>query len=64
MGVSSTVYSGTFQKSKTVAIKVMKLQRKQKDLKDFKQELYIMSQARTPWLRTYAHEVRSSRRTL
>jgi serine/threonine protein kinase len=47
-GVSSTVYRGTYEGKRIVAIKVIKLERAQKDLKDFKKELYIMSQVHSP----------------
>lgn len=46
-GISSTVYKGTWQ-GKVVAIKVLRLDEKEKDLNDFKKELYIMSQLRSP----------------
>eukprot|EP01125_Pyxidicula_operculata_P015897 TRINITY_DN5420_c0_g1_i2.p1 TRINITY_DN5420_c0_g1~~TRINITY_DN5420_c0_g1_i2.p1 ORF type:complete len:1067 (+),score=333.33 TRINITY_DN5420_c0_g1_i2:170-3370(+) len=48
-GVSSHVYKGIWNKTRDiVAIKILKLEQKAKDLNDFKKELYIMSQLRAP----------------
>uniref|UniRef100_A0A6B2L552 Protein kinase domain-containing protein n=1 Tax=Arcella intermedia TaxID=1963864 RepID=A0A6B2L552_9EUKA len=48
-GLTSVVHKGSF-KEQEVAIKVLKLEEQQQDLKDFKEELFIMSQLK-------AHEI-------
>eukprot|EP01128_Nolandella_sp_AFSM9_P003772 TRINITY_DN1652_c0_g1_i2.p1 TRINITY_DN1652_c0_g1~~TRINITY_DN1652_c0_g1_i2.p1 ORF type:complete len:631 (+),score=151.83 TRINITY_DN1652_c0_g1_i2:46-1893(+) len=49
-GVSSKVYKGTWKKDQTVAIKVMKVDTKEKDLKDFRKELYVMNKVDSPFI--------------
>jgi len=48
-GVSSTVWKGTL-KEEVVAIKVLRLEQKMQDLRDFKEELFIMSRLRSPYI--------------
>lgn len=48
-GVSSTVWKGTL-KEEEVAIKVLRLEQKMQDLRDFKEELFIMSQLKSPYI--------------
>jgi len=46
-GVSSMVWKGTYREE-VVAIKVLQFEQKMQDLRDFKEELFIMSQLRAP----------------
>eukprot|EP01130_Rhizamoeba_saxonica_P000239 TRINITY_DN10220_c0_g1_i1.p1 TRINITY_DN10220_c0_g1~~TRINITY_DN10220_c0_g1_i1.p1 ORF type:complete len:610 (+),score=122.23 TRINITY_DN10220_c0_g1_i1:30-1859(+) len=49
-GVAATVFRGTYKEEDEVAIKVLRLEDHQRDLDDFKGELEILSQVRSPYV--------------
>lgn len=48
-GCASTVYLGTY-KSKNLAIKVLRLENRERDIEDFKKEMEIMSSVKSPYI--------------